>query len=74
MSIIAKLYNRILLNRIKISLDPYLRYNQNGFRANRSTTQHILSLKRIIEECQTKQDFNLIAVFIDFQKAFDSAS
>ena len=72
MSIVAKLYNRCLLNRLKISLDPLLRTSQNGFRTNRSTTQHILALKRIIEESQTHKDTNLIAVFIDFSKAFDS--
>ena len=72
MSIIAKLYNRCLLNRIKSSLDPLLRNSQNGFRSNRSTTQHILALKRLVEEAQTKQNTNFIAVFIDFSKAFDS--
>ena len=31
----AKLYNRMLLNRIRPHLDPLLRTNQNGFRPGR---------------------------------------
>ena len=71
MSIPAKLYNRILLSRIRNALDSHLRNNQNGFRPHRSTTQHVLALRRLIEGCQTKQ-VNLVVTFIDFKKAFDS--
>ncbi len=72
MSVFAKLFNRILLMRIRSVLDSKLRINQNGFRPGRSTTQQILAMKRIIEICKTKKDKNLVAVFIDFSKAFDS--
>ena len=71
MSIPAKLYNRILLSRICSVLNSHLRPNQNGFRPHRSTTQHVLALRRLIEGCQTKQ-VNLVITFIDFRKAFDS--
>ena len=43
MSIPAKLYNRVLLSRIRRALDSHLRNNQNGFRPHRSTTQHVLT-------------------------------
>ena len=49
----------MLLNRMKPSLEEVLRDNQNGFRPGRSTTSHILALRRIM-------------IFIDFKKAFDS--
>jgi ribonuclease HI len=74
MSITAKLYNRILLGRLQDVLESKLRINQNGFRPNRSTTQQVLALKRIIEECDMKQQSQMVAVFIDFTKAFDSVS
>ena len=31
MSLVAKLYNRVLLNRLRLMLDPLLRKNQNKF-------------------------------------------
>ena len=37
-SIVAKIYNALLRNRIEPKIDNILRKNQNGFRRNRSTT------------------------------------
>ena len=45
----AKVYNRLLLYRIRPVIDNALRPNQNGFRQERSTTSHILALRRIVE-------------------------
>ena len=69
--IIAKIFNRMILNRIRSAIDPKLRINQNGFRPGRTTVAQILALRRIIEGVKQK---NLPAVltFIDFKKAFDS--
>ena len=69
--IIAKIYNRLILNRIRSVIDPLLRFNQNGFRKGRSTVAQVLALRRIIEGVKAN---NLPAVitFIDFSKAFDS--
>ncbi|XP_015753298.1 PREDICTED: uncharacterized protein LOC107333054 [Acropora digitifera] len=69
-SIVAKIYNKMILNRIRPKLDPHLRPNQNGFRAGRTTVSQILALRRIIEGIK---EYNLPAVmtFIDFKKAFD---
>ncbi|XP_072050011.1 uncharacterized protein [Amphiura filiformis] len=47
-SIVAKTFNRLLLNRIRPYLDPVLRFNQNGFRPGRSTVSQILALRRKI--------------------------
>ena len=48
-SIVAKTLNRMILNRIRPEVEKILRINQNGFRPGRSTTSHILTLRRIIE-------------------------
>ena len=61
----------MLLNRIKPRLEEVLRNNQNGFRPGRSTTSHILALRRIIEGAKAK-NLKATMVFIDFKKAFDS--
>ena len=48
-SIVARFVNKMILNRIQPKLDQHLRPNQNGFRPGRSTTAHILELRRLIE-------------------------
>ena len=59
------------LNRIRPKIDPYLRYNQNGFRPCRSTITQVLALRGILEEVK---NYHLpsIMVLIDFSKAFVS--
>ena len=69
--IIAKLYNRMILNRIRPVINLRMRYNQNGFRIGRTTVAQILALRRIIEEVK-KNNLSAILTFIDFKKAFDS--
>ena len=70
-SIVRKTLNRMLLNRIKPSLEEILRNNQNGIRPGRSTTSHILALRRIIAGVKAK-NLKATMVFIDFKKAFDN--
>ena len=68
---IAKTVNKMILNRIIIKVDKHLRKNQNGFRPGRSTTSHILALRRLIEEVQNR-NLKAIILYVDFRKAFDS--
>ena len=72
MSTCAKLYNGLLLGRIRDGLDTHLCSNQNGFRPLRSTGQHVLAWRRIYEEVLATKNISLISCFIDFSKAFDS--
>ena len=71
LSIAAKIFNKLLLNRLVPKIDPLLRNNQNGFRSGRSTLSQILTLRRIIEECSLC-NLDAVFIFIDFSKAFDS--
>ena len=70
-SLAAKIYNKMILNRLTPFLDPILRKNQNGFRKGRSTIAQILSLRRIIEEMKNHNK-EVTLCFVDFKKAFDS--
>ena len=70
-SIVAKTYNRMILNRIRPKIDKHLRTNQNGFRVGRTTVGHILALRRLIEEVKA-HNLPAIITFIDFKKAFDT--
>ena len=67
----SKVFNRLILNRIRPAVDKVLRPNQNGFRENRSTSSHLLALRRLIEELRNHNQ-EAVLVFIDFKKAFDS--
>ena len=67
----AKIYTKILLDRIRPHLDPLLRVNQNGFRTGRSTLPQILTVRRLIERIKEKQ-LPAILTFVDFSKDFDS--
>ena len=71
--IAAKIYNKLLLNRIRAEVDPILRENQNGFRPGCSTLGQILTLRRIIEEI-TFCNKTAALIFVDFSKAFDSVN
>ena len=62
----AKIYNRVLLNRIRPHLEPLLRTNKNWFQPGRSTFAQILTLRRFVEGIKAK---NLTAVLtvVDFK-------
>ena len=70
-SIAEKIYNPMLLNRIRQYIDPILCRNQNGFRQNRSTSGQILTVRCIIEGVKAK-NLPAVLLFIHFSKAFDS--
>ena len=62
----------MILDRLQTKMDDYLRPNQNGFRPGRTTTAHILALRRLIEGVKNHNRKAIICV--DFQKAFDSVN
>ena len=53
-SIAAKVYNNLLLNRIQHEVENILRKNLNGFHRNRSTTSQILTIHWINEGVRAK--------------------
>ena len=59
MSSAAKVYNRILLNRITPVVDPVLRHYQAGFRKGRGCAYQIHILRRIMESGTNKSPFLL---------------
>ena len=70
-SIVAKIYNGLLHNRIEPKIEKILRKNQNGFQRNRSTKSQILTICRILEDVRAK-NIDVTILFDDFSKAFDS--
>ena len=70
-SLVAKTYNRMIMNRIRPYLDCHLRKNHNGFRSGRITTSQILALRRLVEGVK-ENNLEAILIFIDFKKSFDT--
>ena len=70
---ISKIFNKIVLERIKNSLEMGLRKEQAGFHQNRSCIDQINTLRVIIEQSVEFQS-PLYMLFVDYQRAFDSLS
>ena len=71
-SIAAKIYDLLLLNRIRPALENILSPNQNGFRPSTSTVGQILTVCRLIEGVNKAKNIPAVMIFVDFTKAFDT--
>eukprot|EP00759_Apiculatamorpha_spiralis_P050562 PhF_6_TR4824/c4_g1_i10/m.6693 len=69
---ITKLFDRLILNRVRTAIDDHLHPSQNGFREGRGTNHHIMALSMVRDLATTRKDFPVHACFVDFSKAFDS--
>ena len=72
-SIAAKVFNRVILNRIYGEISSRLRPFQVGFRWGKSCTEQIHFIRRILEQYQ-KKNIPTVMAFTDFKKAFDLIS
>jgi len=68
---ISKIFKKIILERVKNSMEMGLRKEQTGFRHNRSCINQINTLRVIIEQSVEFQS-PLYMLFVDYQRAFDS--
>ena len=73
MSIVGKVYARVVLARLQQLAERVYPESQCGFRAERSTEDMIFSLRQLQEKCREQQKPLYIA-FIDLTKAFDLVS
>ena len=71
-STLCKLMERLITNRLVWYLEKFnlLNNTQSGFRRHRSTADQIIRLQDFITRYQNNKG-HVLAVFIDFQKAFD---
>ena len=71
MSVTSKIFGRVLISRIKNSVDKILRKEQAGFGENRSTIAQIFILRSLLKQVK-KWNKTLYAYLIDFGKDFGS--
>ena len=72
LSVPGKVFNRVILERVKDTVDFQPRDQQVGFRKNRSYTDQMATLRIIVEQ-SLEWNSALYINFVDYEKAFDSA-
>ena len=70
LSVVGKVFARVLLARLQILADRIYPESQCGFRSGRSTVNMIFSVRQLQEKCR-QQQYPLYLAFIDLTKAFD---
>ena len=73
LSIIGKVFARVILKRLQVLAEGIYPESQCGFRPQRSTIDMIFSLRQLQEKCR-EQRKPLYIAFIDLTKAFDLVS
>lgn len=71
LSVLYKLFTKIILSRISRTLDEAQPPEQAGFRQGFSCVDNIQAVARVIEVCREYQ-MPLVLTFVDYEKAFDS--
>ena len=71
LSVIYKLFSKILTNRLTKTLDENQPREQAGFRSGYSTVDHLQTVSELIEKT-SEYNRPLCFAFVDYEKAFDS--
>ena len=71
LSLTNKVFSKIIHMRLAQALDTHIRQQQAGFRPGRSCSDHIFTLRQILEQSK-EWNAPLYVNFIDMEKAFDS--
>ena len=71
LSHVMKLLERILDSRLRVTVEPQIGEEQQGFRLGRGTADGMFTLRQIIEKKLEKRR-NMVIGFIDLEKACDT--
>ena len=71
LSIPGKVFCRMILNRIQVTIDSHLTEEQCGFRSSRGTTDAVFVVRQIIEKARERR-IKLHWNFADFKASFDT--
>ena len=70
LSVVGKLYGRILINRIRDKTETVISEVQSGFRKGRGCTDQIFIVRQICEKYLAKGK-DVYFAFLDLEKAYD---
>ena len=73
LSVIGKMYARVLNDRIKLMTEGKVMDEQGGFRAGRSCNDQIFAVRQVVEKTIEK-DRVLYMAFVDLEKAYDNVN
>ncbi|CAD6199453.1 unnamed protein product [Caenorhabditis auriculariae] len=71
LSVVYKLFTKVILNRLEKKLDDFQPVSQAGFRRNFCCMDHIHTLTQVVER-HREYKLPLAIAFVDYKKAFDS--
>lgn len=69
-SVVSKILNKMIYNRVVTDIEPILRCNQNGDRSQKSIAGLALTIRRILEGIK-EQNLKALIVFVDFKVAYN---
>ncbi|KAK6760861.1 hypothetical protein RB195_022072 [Necator americanus] len=70
LSVLYKVFTKVILRRISRTLDEAQPQEQAGFRQGFSCLDHIQTVSRVIKVCREHR-LPLVLTFVDYEKAFD---
>ena len=73
MSVVGKIYARVVCDRLRLLTDAVLMDKQGGFMVRRGCVEQIFAVRQVIEKVIEK-DKVVYAAFVDLEKAYDSVS
>ena len=70
LSIVGKLYGRVLIQRVNAGTECAIGEEQYGFRQGRECTDQVFAVRQVCEKYLAKRK-DLFWVFMDLEKAYD---
>ena len=71
LSVVGKLYGRVIINRVKAQTDMQIGDEQGGFREGRGCVDQVFAIKQVCEKYLGKRNKEVHMAFMDLEKAYD---